>query len=331
MDRIRDKDGILMTKKKKGKNLALKEEKEADPLSFYLKQVSVYPLLTREEEMKLGKTMSGIREEIEALEKRYAEAVIGKDIYVRERKILQDRYNLFRDKMINANLRLVVSVAKRYQHRGLSLLDLINEGNIGLIEAVERYDSKRNCKFSTYGIWWIQQAIVKALADKGRTIRIPVHVINTMKRCYSVSKYLTQSLGREPTGEEIGTLLNLPGKKVEQIKQYSGEVGSLDVPVDEENSACLSDLISGDNYQPPFENAFYSSLQQILDNSMSILSEREQLIVRLRYGIGGEGPLTLEEIGNMLGITRERVRQIQLKSVEKLKDVFLIQDLKGYL
>ncbi len=320
-----------MTKKKQSKNLVLKEEKEADPLSFYLKQVSVYPLLDREEEMELGRAMSGVREEIEVLEKRYAESRIGKDLYIRERKILQDKYNLFRDKMINANLRLVVSVAKRYQHRGLSLLDLINEGNIGLIEAVERYDSKRNCKFSTYGIWWIQQAIVKALSDKGRTIRIPVHVINTMKRCYSVSKYLTQSLGREPTGEEVGALLNLPGKKVDQIKQYSGEVTSLDIPVDEENSASLSDLISGDNYQAPFENAFYRSLQQILDDSMSILSKRERLIVRLRYGIGGEGPLTLEEIGNMLGITRERVRQIQLKSVEKLKDVFLIQDLKGYL
>ena len=320
-----------MTKKKQSKNLVLKEEKEADPLSFYLKQVSVYPLLDREEEMELGRAMSGVREEIEVLEKRYAESRIGKDLYIRERKILQDKYNLFRDKMINANLRLVVSVAKRYQHRGLSLLDLINEGNIGLIEAVERYDSKRNCKFSTYGIWWIQQAVVKALSDKGRTIRIPVHVINTMKRCYSVSKYLTQLLGREPTGEEVGALLNLPGKKVDQIKQYSGEVTSLDIPVDEENSASLSDLISGDNYQAPFENAFYRSLQQILDDSMSILSKRERLIVRLRYGIGGEGPLTLEEIGNMLGITRERVRQIQLKSVEKLKDVFLIQDLKGYL
>ncbi len=318
-----------MVKKSQSKNLNLKSEKEADPLSFYLKQVSVYPLLNRDEEMELGRKMSGIRKETEALEEAYSESLITKDVYIRERKELQDTYSMYRDKMINANLRLVVSVAKRYQHRGLSLLDLINEGNIGLIEAVERYDSKRNCKFSTYGIWWIQQAIVKALSDKGRTIRIPVHVINTMKKCYSVSKYLTQSLGREPSGEEVGALLNLPARKVDQIRQYSGEVTSLDIPVDEENSASLSDLISGENYQAPFDNAFYRSLQQILDDSMSILSKRERLIVRLRYGIGGEGPLTLEEIGNMLGITRERVRQIQLKSVEKLKDVFQIQDLKG--
>ncbi len=318
-----------MVKKSQSRNLEIESEKEADPLSFYLKQVSVYPLLNREEEMELGRRMSGIREEIEALEEAYSDSLITKDNYIRERKELQDNYTMYRDRMINANLRLVVSVAKRYQHRGLSLLDLINEGNIGLIEAVERYDSKRNCKFSTYGIWWIQQAIVKALSDKGRTIRIPVHVINTMKKCYSVSRYLTQSLGREPTGEEVGALLNLPGRKVDQMRQYSGEVASLDVPVDEENSASLSDLISGENYQAPFDNAFYRSLQQILDDSMNILSKRERFIVRLRYGIGGEGPLTLEEIGNMLGITRERVRQIQLKSVEKLKDVFQIQDLKG--
>ena len=318
-----------MVKKSQSRNLEIESEKEADPLSFYLKQVSVYPLLNREEEMELGRRMSGIREAIEALEEAYSDSRITKDSYIRERKELQDNYTMHRDRMINANLRLVVSVAKRYQHRGLSLLDLINEGNIGLIEAVERYDSKRNCKFSTYGIWWIQQAIVKALSDKGRTIRIPVHVINTMKKCYSVSRYLTQSLGREPTGEEVGALLNLPGRKVDQMRQYSGEVASLDVPVDEENSASLSDLISGENYQAPFDNAFYRSLQQILDDSMNILSKRERFIVRLRYGIGGEGPLTLEEIGNMLGITRERVRQIQLKSVEKLKDVFQIQDLKG--
>lgn len=319
----------MKTEKAEIKKLDVKDEKEADPLSFYLKQVSVYPLLNRDEEMELGNRMSGIREKIELLEEWYAESLISRKEYIEQRAALQNEYKLYRDRMINANLRLVVSVAKRYQHRGLNLLDLINEGNIGLIEAVERYDSKRNCKFSTYGIWWIQQAIVKALSDKGRTIRIPIHVINTMKKCYSVGKYLTQTLGREPTGEEIGALLNIPGKKVDQIKQYSGDVASLDISVDEENSASLSDLISGDHYQAPFENAFYRSLQRILDDSMTILSKRERLIVRLRYGIGGEGPLTLEEIGRMLGITRERVRQIQMKSIEKLKDVLMIQDLKG--
>jgi RNA polymerase primary sigma factor len=233
--------------------------------------------------------------------------------------------------MINGNLRLVVSVAKKFQYRGLSLLDLINEGNIGLIEAVERYDSTRKCKFSTYGIWWIQQAIVKAISDKGKTIRIPIHVVNTMKKCYSISSYLEQNLGREPTGEEIGNLLNISGRKVEKVMTYSGEVASLDITVDEENSTSLSELIAGKNYTPPFENAFFRSLQKILDDSMDILSKREKTIIKLRFGIGGEGPLTLEEIGNLIGVTRERVRQIQNKSIEKLKSVSMIMDLRGVL
>ncbi len=319
----------MITKKKERIDLDLEDEKDKDPLSLYLKQVAVYPLLSREEEGELGRKMSEIRDAIEVLEEEYSRSAVKKDVYVEKRDELEKEYNFYRNKMITSNLRLVVSVAKRYQHRGLNLLDLINEGNIGLIEAVERYDPKRNCKFSTYGIWWIQQAIVKALSDKGRTIRIPVHVVNSMKKCYSVSKYLYQSLGREPTGEEIGNLLNMSGQKVEQMKIYSTDVASLDVPVDEDSSASLADLVTGENYQAPFENAFYRTLQDILDDSMNVLSSREKTIVKLRFGIGGEGPLTLEEIGRLMGITRERVRQIQMKSIEKLKDVILIQDLKG--
>lgn len=317
--------------KRKIKKTGQEEEKERDPLSVYLKQISVYPLLSREEEIDLGERIVSVKRELEFLEREYSQSRIVKEEFIENRKSLLDRYNYYRDKMVNANLRLVVSVAKRFQYRGLSLLDLINEGNIGLIEAVERYDSTRKCKFSTYGIWWIQQAIVKAIADKGRTIRIPIHVVNTMKKCYSVSKYLTQNLGREPSGEEIGELLNLSGKKVDKVMTYSGEVASLDISVDEENATCLSDLIASDEYQAPFDNAFYSSLQKILDESMDVLDKREKIIIKLRFGIGGEGPLTLEEIGNMIGITRERVRQIQNKSIEKLKRVSMIQDLQGVI
>lgn len=210
--------------KRKIKKTGQEEEKERDPLSVYLKQISVYPLLSREEEIDLGERIVSVKRELEFLEREYSQSRIVKEEFIENRKSLLDRYNYYRDKMVNANLRLVVSVAKRFQYRGLSLLDLINEGNIGLIEAVERYDSTRKCKFSTYGIWWIQQAIVKAIADKGRTIRIPIHVVNTMKKCYSVSKYLTQNLGREPSGEEIGELLNLSGKKVDKVMTYSGKL-----------------------------------------------------------------------------------------------------------
>ncbi len=306
-----------------------KVKKENDPLTVYLKQISVYPLLNKKEEIMLGNKIAALKGELEYLDKAHADHELTREVFIKKRKKILGEYHFYRDKMINGNLRLVVSVAKKFQYRGLSLLDLINEGNIGLIEAVERYDATRKCKFSTYGIWWIQQAIVKAISDKGKTIRIPIHVVNTMKKCYSISTYLEQNLGREPTGEEIGSLLNIPGRKVEKVMTYSGDVASLDITVDEENSTSLSELIAGKNYTAPFENAFFRSLQKILDESMDILSKREKTIIKLRFGIGGEGPLTLEEIGNLIGVTRERVRQIQNKSIEKLKSVSMIMDLRG--
>ena len=306
-----------------------KEKKESDPLAVYLKQISVYPLLSKKEEIMLGNKIAALKGELEYLDKAHTDHELTRDAFIKKRKKILGKYHYYRDKMINGNLRLVVSVAKKFQYRGLSLLDLINEGNIGLIEAVQRFDSTRKCKFSTYGIWWIQQAIVKAISDKGKTIRIPIHVVNTMKKCYSISTYLEQNLGREPTGEEIGSLLNISGRKVEKVMTYSGDVASLDITVDEENSTCLSELIAGRNYTAPFENAFFRSLQKILDESMDILSKREKTIIKLRFGIGGEGPLTLEEIGTLIGVTRERVRQIQNKSIEKLKSVSMIMDLRG--
>ncbi len=306
-------------------------EREKDPLSVYLRQISAYPLLRKEEEILLGDNIAACKAELEYLDGMYAHQELTREAFIADRNRVLEEYRYYRDKMINGNLRLVVSVAKRFQHRGLSLLDLINEGNIGLIEAVERYDSTRKCKFSTYGIWWIQQAIMKAITDKGKIIRIPIHVVNTMKKCYSVSTYLEQNLGREPTGEEIGVLLNIPGRKVEKVMAYSGDVASLDITVDEENSTSLSELITSTDYEAPFESTFFRSLQEILDESMDILSKREKTIIKLRFGIGGEGPLTLEEIGNIIGVTRERVRQIQNKSIEKLQSVSVLMDLKGVL
>jgi RNA polymerase primary sigma factor len=292
-------------------------------LALYFKQISHYSLLTVEEERHIGAKIDEMRDKIALLED------AGDSEKNQAEKIrLENLLLSYKNKMINANLRLVVSIAKNYQHRGLSLLDLIDEGNIGLIEAVERFDYTRGCRFSTYGTWWIRQAIIKSIADKGRVIRIPNYMLNTIKKCYFVAKQLTQDLGRDPSDEELSEYLGVPVSKVKEIVKLSQETTSLDIIVDDANLTRLSDLIKDETLTEPFEKVFSMTIQETMEQILSHLSEREMRIIQLRYGLTGQEPLTLEETGKLLGITRERVRQIQEKATFKLRNLKELHELR---
>jgi len=304
----------------------VKAQKESDPLALYFRQISRFPLLTLQEEQIIGEKIISLRAKLKQLE---SDKNKNKNIdYSKEKTALDNALLHYKNSMINANLRLVVSIAKNYQHRGLSLLDLIDEGNIGLIEAVERFDYTRGCRFSTYGTWWIRQAIIKSIGDKGRVIRIPIHMLNTIKKCYYVAKQLTQDLGRDPNEEELSEYLDVPVSKVKEIVKLSQETTSLDTIVDDGNLTRLADLIKDDVRAEPFEMVFSMTLQETIGGILSQLSEREMRIIQLRFGLTGENPLTLEETGKYLGITRERVRQIQEKAVWKLRTLHELRELR---
>ena len=288
---------------------------EPDPLSLYLRQLSRFPLLSGEEEIGIAQRIYELRKQLDPSDQdgsAYAE--------------LEEAIRAEKNKLINSNLRLVVSIAKKYQYRGLGLLDLIDEGNIGLIEAVDRFDHRRNCRFSTYGTWWIRQAIIKALADKGRTIRIPIHMLNTIKKCYFVAKELTNELGRDPSYEELAVYLDMSPDRVREVMELTQETTSLDSPVDDQHHTKLSDLIEDRMSHPPSERVFRVMLQQAIDRVLENLSEREVKIIQLRFGLLGKGPCTLDETGKQLGITRERVRQIQEAALTKLSHLREIRD-----
>ncbi len=302
---------------------------EADPLAVYLGQIARYGLLSQAEELELSERIAVNRGRLERLRRQLARGRIGRQEYGREKLRLDCLQARLKHRMINANLRLVVAIAKHYQYRGLSLLDLIDEGNIGLIEAVERFDYRKGCRFTTYGTWWIRQAVIKALADKGRMIRIPIHMLNTIKKCYLVAKYLTQELGRDPSREELANYMHLKVEKIKLVEKLTQDITSLDLAVDEENVTRLADLIRDRASPAPFERAFELALQDTLAEVLHHLSRREARIIRLRFGLDGEGPHSLEETGRLLGITRERVRQIQEKAMNKLRNQKLILELRN--
>ena len=304
---------------------------ERDLLALYIRQIAHYPLLTGPDEQTIGSAIQMARNELSGLEAKAAKLKVSRRAYLRRKAELEHELAQQKNRLILGNLRLVVSVAKKYQHRGVSLLDLIDEGNIGLIEAVERFDYRKGCRFSTYGTWWIKQAVIKALAENGKAIKIPIHLLNTIKKCFSIARQLTQELGREPSNAEIAEYLRIPKSRVEELISLSWDPTSLDTAVAGENPTRLADLIRDDVSAKPFESAFALALQDTLAMVLDKLSEREMRIIKLRFGLDGEGPFTLEETGKILGITRERVRQIQERALVKLKQLRASSELETFI
>ena len=271
-----------------------------DPVRMYLKEIGKVPLLSPDEEIELAKKIELGDEEA-------------------------------KKKLAESNLRLVVSIAKRYAGRGMQLLDLIQEGNLGLIKAVEKFDYRKGYKFSTYATWWIRQAITRAIADQARTIRIPVHMVETINRLVRTQRQLVQKLGREATPEELAKELDMPVERVREIMKISQDPVSLETPIGEEEDSHLGDFIQDNNVEVPADAATYTLLREQLMDVLSTLTEREQKVLRLRFGLDDGRPRTLEEVGRQFNVTRERIRQIEAKALRKLRHPSRSKILKDYL
>ena len=271
-----------------------------DPVRMYLKEIGKVPLLSPDEEIELAKKIELGDEEA-------------------------------KKKLAESNLRLVVSIAKRYAGRGMQLLDLIQEGNLGLIKAVEKFDYRKGYKFSTYATWWIRQAITRAIADQARTIRIPVHMVETINRLVRTQRQLVQKLGREATPEELAKELDMPVERVREIMKISQDPVSLETPIGEEEDSHLGDFIQDNNVEVPADAATYTLLHEQLMDVLSTLTEREQKVLRLRFGLDDGRPRTLEEVGRQFNVTRERIRQIAAKALRKLRHPSRSKILKDYL
>ena len=310
-----------------------------DPVRMYLKEIGKVPLLSAEEEIELAKKMeagSVAEEKISLLKTRMEESEddAEKDEIKAEIKELQKEVDWGDDakkRLAEANLRLVVSIAKRYVGRGMLFLDLIQEGNLGLIKAVEKFDYRKGYKFSTYATWWIRQAITRAIADQARTIRIPVHMVETINKLIRVSRQLLQKLGREPSPEEIATEMNMPVDRVREILKISQEPVSLETPIGEEEDSHLGDFIKDDNVPVPADAAAFTLLKEQLEEVLGTLTEREQKVLTLRFGLEDGRARTLEEVGKEFNVTRERIRQIEAKALRKLRHPSRSRKLKDYL
>jgi len=297
-----------------------------DPVRMYLKEIGRVPLLTAQEEVDLAKR-------IEAGEQAAAQLASGKvsDDNRFELRWIERDGGMAKRHLVEANLRLVVSIAKRYVGRGMAFLDLIQEGNLGLIRAVEKFDYAKGFKFSTYATWWIRQAITRAIADQARTIRIPVHMVETINKLVRIQRQLLQDLGREPTAEEIAAQMELTPQKVREIQKISQEPVSLETPIGEEEDSHLGDFIEDSDAVVPLERASFKLLQEQLESVLLTLSEREKEVIRLRFGLVDGQPRTLEDVGKKFGVTRERIRQIESKTLSKLRHPSRSQKLRDYL
>lgn len=288
-------------KKKEAKEIAVpKGISIDDPVRMYLKEIGKIPLLSAEDEISLAKAM-------------------------------EEGSEMAKKRLVEANLRLVVSIAKRYVGRGMLFLDLIQEGNLGLIKAVEKFDYTKGYKFSTYATWWIRQAITRAIADQARTIRIPVHMVETINKLIRVSRQLLQDLGREPKPEEIAKEMEMPEEKIREILKIAQEPVSLETPIGEEEDSHLGDFIPDDDAPAPAEAAAYSLLKEQLEDVLGSLNEREQKVLKLRFGLEDGRARTLEEVGREFDVTRERIRQIEAKALRKLRHPSRSKKLKDYL
>ncbi len=298
-----------------------------DPVRMYLKEIGKVPLLTAEEEVELAK-------KIEAREKALEKLNSGQNLSEKEierlRKIEAEGLEA-KKKLVEANLRLVVSIAKRYVGRGMLFLDLIQEGNLGLIRAVEKFDYSKGYKFSTYATWWIRQAITRAIADQARTIRIPVHMVETINKLVRVQRQLLQDLGREPTPEEIAEEMEISPEKVREILKVSQEPVSLETPIGEEEDSHLGDFIEDRTVEVPGEAAATKLLREQLEEVLDDLSTREKRVIQLRFGLLDGQPRTLEEVGRVFGVTRERIRQIESKTLAKLRHPCRSGKLRDYI
>ncbi|WP_424880422.1 RNA polymerase sigma factor [Streptomyces sp. SLBN-8D4] len=299
----------------------------SDLFRQYLREIGRIPLLTAAEEVDLARRVeAGLFAEEKLLNTPDLDSQLALDL---DRLVVLGR--MAKRRLIEANLRLVVSVAKRYVGRGLTMLDLVQEGNLGLIRAVEKFDYARGYKFSTYATWWIRQAMSRALADQARTIRVPVHVVELINRVVRVQRRMLQERGYEPTPEEVAAHLDLAPERVSEVLRLAQEPVSLHAPVGEEDDVALGDLIEDGDAASPVESAAFLLLREHLEAVLSTLGERERKVVQLRYGLADGRARTLEEIGRIFGVTRERIRQIESKTLNKLRDHAFADQLRGYL
>ena len=312
-----------------------------DPVRMYLKEIGKVPLLTADEEIDLAKAMEAGDAASEGIEEARAKYEEIEDKKSRKAKTLEKKIasmeadiaagEAAKKRLAEANLRLVVSIAKRYVGRGMLFLDLIQEGNLGLIKAVEKFDYTKGYKFSTYATWWIRQAITRAIADQARTIRIPVHMVETINKLIRVSRQLLQEKGREPMPEEIAAEMNIPVDRVREILKISQEPVSLETPIGEEEDSHLGDFIQDDNVPAPADAATATLLREQLNKVLDTLAEREQKVLRLRFGLDDGRARTLEEVGREFNVTRERIRQIEAKALRKIRHPSRSKQLKDYL